>query len=76
MTRAKLVDNINNLVNSIEDMDLLESLYEMLKSHKTIKPGELWNSLTQEQKDEVLKAYEESEDEENLIPMEKIFKMK
>ncbi|MBK7231732.1 MAG: hypothetical protein IPH93_05600 [Saprospiraceae bacterium] len=72
MTRTKLVDSINNLVKSIEDVDLLESLYEMLKNHKSSKPGELWNSLTQTQKDEVLQAYEESEVESNLISMEEI----
>lgn len=74
MTRTKLVDNISNLIQSIEDVDLLESLYEMLKSHKSSNPGELWNSLTPEQKEHVLKAYEESENDESLIPMEKIFK--
>lgn len=76
MTRAKLVDNISKLIRSIEDVDLSESLYEMLKSHKSSKPGEMWNSLTQTQKDEVVKAYEESEDESSLIPMEKIYKNK
>lgn len=74
MTRTKLIENINNLVKSIESEDLLQSLYEFLKSNKNSKPGALWNSLTQEQKDEVLQAYEESEHEENLIPMEQIFK--
>lgn len=74
MTHTKLVDSISNLIKSIEDVELLESLYEMLKNHKSSKPGELWNSLTQEQKDQVLKAYDESEDEDSLIPMEKVFK--
>lgn len=76
MTRAKLLDNLSNLINSIEDEALLQSLYDMLKRHKSSKPGELWNSLTQEQKDEVLKAYDESDDEESLIPMDEIFKSK
>lgn len=31
-----------------------------------------WLSLTEEQREGVLKAYEESEDEENLIPLEDI----
>ncbi|MBK9222984.1 MAG: hypothetical protein IPO16_12820 [Saprospiraceae bacterium] len=76
MTRPKLVDNISNLIKSIEDEELLQSLYDMLKRHKSSKPGELWNTLTLEQKDEVLKAYDESDDEESLIPMEEIFKPK
>ncbi|MEP7195966.1 MAG: hypothetical protein ABI851_05560 [Saprospiraceae bacterium] len=74
MTRNTLINNISALVQSIENEDFLQSLYELLKNHKTIKPGELWNSLTQDQKDQVLKAFEDSENEENLIPEEKIFK--
>ncbi len=74
MTRTKLIENIYTLVKSIDNEELLQSLYELLKRHKNSKPGELWNSLTEEQKNEVLKAYDESEHEENLIPMEQIFK--
>ncbi len=74
MTRTKLIENIYTLVKSIDNEELLQSLYELLKRHKNSKPGELWNSLTEEQKNEVLKAFDESEHEENLIPMEQIFK--
>ena len=45
-----------------------------LKVRETTKPGGLWNSLTEEQKQEVLLAYEESDDENNLVDIEKVFK--
>lgn len=34
--------------------------------------GSLWQSLTEEQKQQVLLAFEESEDEDNLVSFEEI----
>lgn len=45
----------------------------MLENHKSSKPGELWDTPTQTQKDEILLAQEESEVESTLIPIKKIF---
>jgi hypothetical protein len=74
MTRTKLIENIQSLVKSIESEELLQSLYDFLKRHQNAKPGQLWNSLNEAQKEEVLKAAEESEHVENLIPMDQVFK--
>jgi len=76
MTRTKLINSISELIQHINDEELLQSLYDMLKRHNSAKSGELWSSISPEQKEKVLKAYEESENDENLIPVENIFKNK
>ncbi|MBK6858988.1 MAG: hypothetical protein IPK91_13210 [Saprospiraceae bacterium] len=76
MTRTKLINSISELIQHINDQELLQLLYYMHIRHSSAKSGELWNSISPEQKEEVLKAYEESKNDENLIPVENIFKNK
>lgn len=66
--------NIHKIVDRIQNEQLLQTLYDFLKVKETNKPGRLWESLTEEQKKEVLLAYDEAEDENNLIDREKVFK--
>jgi hypothetical protein len=47
-----------------------------LKSKENGKPGGLWDTLTEQQKQEVLLAYDESEDENNLLDRDQVFKSK
>lgn len=65
---------IHEIVDRIQNEQLLQTLYDFLKVRESHKPGGLWNSLTEEQKQEVLLAYEESEDETNLVDREEVFK--
>jgi hypothetical protein len=53
---------------------ILQTLYDFLKVRESDKPGRFWENLTEEQKQEVLLAYDESEDENNLIDKEKVFR--
>lgn len=71
MNELKL--NIHKIVDGIENEQLLKTLYDFLKVRDTNKSG-YWVSLTEEQKQEVLLAYEESEDETNLVARENVFK--
>jgi hypothetical protein len=73
MGTVELRSNIHDIVDRIENEQLLLALYDFLKVRETTKPGELWNSLTEEQQNEVLLAYDESEDENNLIERHKVF---
>lgn len=66
--------NIHKIVDGIQSEQLLQTLYDFLKVRETSKPGRLWDSLTEEQKKEVLLAYDESEDENNLVDREKVFR--
>ena len=74
MGTVELRRSIHKIVDKIDNEELLQTLHDFLKIRTTTKPGRLWDSLTVKQKQEVLLAYEESEDESNLIPKEEAFK--
>tara|TARA_R110001592_G_scaffold108704_4_gene303743 strand:- start:3428 stop:3598 length:171 start_codon:yes stop_codon:yes gene_type:complete len=46
---------------------LLRAISRFLEKRENAEDGLLWKELTDEQKKEVLQAYEESEDKTNLI---------
>lgn len=74
MSAIKLKSNIHNIVDRIQNEELLQTIYDFLKVKETNKSGELWKSLTKEQKEEVYLSFEESEDDSNLIDRELFFK--
>ena len=74
METRELRSNIHKIVDGIQNEQLLKTIYDFLKIRETSKPGRLWDSLTEDQKQEVLLAYDESESENNLIDREKVFK--
>lgn len=74
MTKTNLIKDINTLLESIEDLDKLEAIYELIEYYRNTKDTRTWNYLTQEQKSHILIAFEESENDENLIPMNEVFK--
>jgi hypothetical protein len=73
MGTIELRSNIHKIVDEIQNEQLLETIYDFLKVRETEKPGRLWDSLTNDQKQEILLAYDESEDKNNLIDREKVF---
>ena len=68
MGTIELKSNLHQLIDGIQNAELLESLHDILSSRKGAKAGSLWSGLTDEQKSEVLEAYDESENPEHLIP--------
>lgn len=74
MSTVELKSHIIKLVEDIQNDDLLELLLEFLSKQKDSPSGDMWNDLTANQKKEVLDAYEESENDENLIEKEKLFR--
>ncbi|RDC64373.1 hypothetical protein [Adhaeribacter pallidiroseus] len=74
MKSTELKSNIHQLIDSIQSEQLLQSLFDFLKSRENSETGKFWNSLTEEQKNEVLLAYEESEDEDKLVDAKSVFK--
>jgi hypothetical protein len=71
-----LKSDIHKMVDRIQNEQLLQTLYDFLRFRSNNQPGNLWSALTDEQKQEVLLAYEESEDDQNLIHRDKVFKSK
>lgn len=74
MGTAELKNNLLKMMSNIQDEQLLQSLYDFLKSHEISKTSLLWDKLSDFEKEQVLLAYEESENEEDLIPYKEIFK--
>lgn len=73
MGTAELKLNLHKIIDQIQSEQVLRTLYDFLKVREG-KEGELWDSLTEEQKEEVLLAYDESEEKNNLMERDKIFK--
>ena len=67
MGTIELKSNIHKIIDDIQSEQLLQTIYDFLKVRETSRPGQLWDSLSDHQKNEVLLAYDESEDERNLL---------
>jgi hypothetical protein len=76
MGTVELKTNIHSIVDDIQNEQLLQTIYDFLKSRANNKTGKMWNSLSQEEKNEVLSAYDESENDDDLIEASTIFKIK
>jgi hypothetical protein len=67
MNNTSLKSNLHKLIDQIDNRNLLEEYYQEMKSIIEKSQGNVWDTLTKDQKKEVLLAYEESEDDNNLI---------
>jgi hypothetical protein len=74
MSSVDLKSNIHKIIDRIQNEQLLQTLYDFLKIRESHTPGEIWNTLNEEQKKELLLSYDESEDENNLVDRNKVFK--
>ena len=74
METTVLKNNLLEMLSDIQDKQLLQSLYDFLKSRQISKTSHLWDKLSKDEKEQVLLAYEESENEEDLIAYKEIFK--
>jgi len=73
MSTVKLKSHIIQLVENSQNKELLETLLEILRK-KDSSSDDMWEDLTSAQKQEVLNSYEESENEENLVDKNKLFR--
>lgn len=67
MNTIELKKNFHSLIDSIENENLLMSFYDIIKSKSKTKDGQLWGRLGKKEQEELLIAFEESEDPNNLI---------
>jgi hypothetical protein len=72
MSTIELRSSIHKIVDSIQNEQLLQTLYEFLKTRETTAQG-VWPTLNDDEKKEILLAFDESEDDKNLIDKNKIF---
>ncbi len=67
MTLTELKSNLHNLIDQVESKNLLEEYYAELKRIVSSSKHKIWDTLSEEEKKEILMSYEESEDEKNLV---------
>jgi len=74
MGTIELKSNLHKILDKIENEQLLRTIYDFLKQRKDAVEGEIWNTLTDEQKREIYLSYQESENDNNLIDWEDVKK--
>lgn len=67
MGAVELKLSLHQIVDRIKDERLVQAIYSFLKERENSNDGLMWESLTEDQKKEVLLTFEESEDDSNLI---------
>ena len=71
MKLAELKTEFHSLIDQTNDPEIIEQFYNAM-SQSLSADGAMWRSLTPIQQKQVLEAYEDSEDENNLISLDEI----
>jgi len=72
MGTIELKSDLHKILDRIENEQLLRTIYDFLKQRENAKEGQIWNTLTVDQKKEVYLSYKESQDDKNLKAWETI----
>ena len=67
MSITTIKTNFHQLIDRIENEELLATFYQLLTQRSQQQNGQLWNNLTDEEKEELLLSDEESKDSNNWI---------
>jgi hypothetical protein len=68
MTGAEQIkEKFHLLIDRIEDQELVKVYFELIQMLNQNESGKLWNGLTEEEKNELVISFEESNDLNNLI---------
>ena len=74
MGTVELKSNLYKILDKIENEQLLRTIYDFLKQRENKGEGQIWKTLTEDQKKEVYLSYKESEDDSNLISWDEVNK--
>ena len=74
MGTTELKSDLRKILDRIEDEQLLRTIYDFLKQSENAEAGQIWKTLTDEQRKEVYASYEESKDDKNLTSWEEVMK--
>jgi len=67
MKHSDIRNSFHKLIDEIDNERLLMKFYDLLIKSREQKEGELWNQLSDDQKNEVLLAESQSHYDKNLI---------
>ena len=70
----KIKNGLHAMIDKIENEELLEFVYQLLDSRSSEKEGALLNRLSVQEKQELYEAYEDSQDNANLLDFDEIKK--
>ena len=73
MKTLALKKNIHAAIDQIDNEQVLETVYKFLMESDKDGYGASWRSLNKDQREEILNAFEESEDESCLIDSRDLF---
>jgi hypothetical protein len=62
----------HKLIDKIDNERILKGYFELIQRLNNNQTGKLWDSLSSEEKDELLVSYEESLDPKNLVSHEDV----
>ena len=65
-------ENLHHIIDAIDDDTLLEAVYEILRTTKSQAKGSVWNSLSDDQKKQVIKSSEGIHDPDKQTSHEEI----
>lgn len=74
MGTMELKSDLHKIVDRIENEQLLRTIYDFLKQGEHAEEGQIWKTLTDEQRKAVFESYEESQHDKNLIDWESVKK--
>ena len=60
------------MIDRIDDDALLSRFYQILERASLVKEGNLWDGLTKEEQEELLRIDEETDNDHKLIPLSAI----
>ncbi len=63
----EIKNSFHKLIDRIDNNNILSKFYSILEQASTVKDGQLWNRLTEEEKQELLRIDNETDNNENLI---------
>jgi hypothetical protein len=66
----KTKEDFHKLIDKIEDEEVLKGYFKLIQRLNSNQTGELWDNLNAAERDELLMAYDESFDRNNLISNE------
>ena len=72
MTTQAIKREFHELIDKIDNQLLLERFYKALSYSHSNSKFELWDSLNDTQRQEIIDAFEESNDDKNLVNFEDI----
>ncbi len=69
---AVIKEDLHKLIDTTDDEKLLEDIFMILSSRRDYKEGNLWESLSEDQKEKVLASESEIGDESTWVSHEEM----